>query len=165
MGAQPRFKNLQTPATETKWQNRMRRRTNAASAIALALLTATALVPTAHAQTLTKIADFTSATGGGGKSLVIDSNGNLFGATPNGGTSSLGTVFEVAKTGLGYGTVTIIATFTGNNGSKPLAGISFDAGGNLFGTTSQGGANSVGTVFELANTGSGYGPISTIARK
>eukprot|EP01037_Dinobryon_pediforme_P016245 gene16245-16423_t len=129
----------------------MRPRTNAAPAIALAILTAAALA--AHAQTLTKIADFTSVTGGGGTSLIVDSNGNLFGTTSAGGANTSGTVFEIAKTGSTYGTVTTITTFNGTNGSTPLAGISFDASGNLFGTTPSGGCCKNGTVFEVTNSG------------
>ena len=35
-------------------------------------------------------------------------------------------------------------------GSDPLAGLIFDASGNLYGTTSLGGARNYGTVFEMA---------------
>src|SRR5260370_30536300 len=37
-----------------------------------------------------------------------------------------------------------------------------DAAGNLFGTTSSGGANGDGTVFEIARNGSGYASAPTV---
>jgi uncharacterized repeat protein (TIGR03803 family) len=37
----------------------------------------------------------------------------------------------------------------GTDGWRPEAGLIFDAAGNLYGTTSQGGSSGVGTVFEL----------------
>ena len=39
---------------------------------------------------------------------------------------------------------------TGSNGVGPFAGLVEDSSGNLFGTTSQGGTSSDGTVFEVA---------------
>src|SRR5262249_44117927 len=56
-------------------------------------------------------------------------------------------VFELAA---GSSTITTLATFNGANGAVPLAGLVRDAQGNLFGTTQGGGANNLGTVFELA---------------
>ena len=56
-------------------------------------------------------------------------------------------------------TLTTLINFTGSgtgNGADPLAGLALDANGDLFGTTSSGGANNDGTVFELKNTAGGY---------
>ena len=47
-------------------------------------------------------------------------------------------------------TLVPIASFTGSNGQYPKAGLIFDSAGNLFGTTELGGANSAGTIFEIA---------------
>lgn len=44
---------------------------------------------------------------------------------------------------------------SGEDGAEPQAGLIFDAVGNLYGTTSGGGANTGGTVFELTHTASG----------
>ena len=90
-------------------------------------------------------------------SLIEDASGNLFGTTLNDGTSSDGTVFEVQN---GSGTITTLAFFKGTNGAKPYAGVIEDSSGNLFGTTSQGGASGDGTVFEVQN---GSGIITTLA--
>ena len=37
----------------------------------------------------------------------------------------------------------------GSDGANPVAGLIFDTGGNLYGTTSQGGSSDAGTVFKL----------------
>jgi uncharacterized repeat protein (TIGR03803 family) len=49
-----------------------------------------------------------------------------------------------------------LASFDVTNGSRPLAGLIADSNGDLFGTTSEGGASNVGTVFEIAKTAGGY---------
>ena len=64
-----------------------------------------------------------------------------------------GTVFALLNNGSGAYTLDTLVTFTGSNGAYPAAGLSVDAAGDLFGTTSQGGAEGNGTVFELTNTG------------
>src|SRR6266404_3878370 len=95
--------------------------------------------------------------------LLADANGNLFGTTRSGGANDLGTVFEIAKTAGGYAsTPAVLVSFNGTNGADPEAGLIADANGNLFGTTFAGGANSVGTVFEIAKTAGGYATTPTI---
>lgn len=97
--------------------------------------------------------------------LIADANGNLFGTTNSGGANGLGGVFEIAKTANGYAsTSTIVASFSTSTGSSPYTGTSLvaDADGNLFGTTSSGGANGKGTVFELVKTADGYANTPTV---
>jgi uncharacterized repeat protein (TIGR03803 family) len=53
-----------------------------------------------------------------------------------------------------------LASFNGGNGASPYAGLVMDGSGNLYGTTSSGGASSDGTVFELAH---GSGTPTTLA--
>jgi uncharacterized repeat protein (TIGR03803 family) len=92
--------------------------------------------------------------------LIADGKGNLFGTDNAGGPSDDGTVFEVAKTSSGYAsTPTVLVNFNGTNGANPKAGLVADMNGNLFGTTYDGGASDVGTVFEV--TGSGFVPLFT----
>src|SRR5262249_44077231 len=57
-------------------------------------------------------------------------------------------------------TLTTLASFNGANGNGPVAGVTLDAHGNLFGTTEFGGASDRGAVFELA---AGSGTITTLA--
>jgi len=95
--------------------------------------------------------------------LIADASGNLFGTTTQGGASSMGTVFEIAKTASGYATTpTILVSFDGTNGANQQSSLIFDANGNLFGTTAAGGPDSVGTVFEIVKTASGYATTPTI---
>ena len=84
--------------------------------------------------------------------LITDITGDLFGTTVQGGANGLGTVFEIVKTAFGYAsTPTVLFNFDNTHGALPEAGLIADAAGNLFGTTSGGGA-SFGTVFEIAGT-------------
>jgi uncharacterized repeat protein (TIGR03803 family) len=79
--------------------------------------------------------------------LVLDAQGNLYGTTTRGGAHSSGTVFKVDASG----NETVLHSFTGQNGdgAVPYAGLVMDGQGNLYGTTSRGGADGFGTVFKL----------------
>ena len=82
--------------------------------------------------------------------LTMDSVGNLYGTTNEGGASSGGTVFEVKPNSDGSWTETVLHSFGGSqDGSYPFAGVVLDPDGNLYGTTSSGGPNSSGIAFEL----------------
>jgi uncharacterized repeat protein (TIGR03803 family) len=82
--------------------------------------------------------------------LVMDSAGNLYGTTTAGGTSGHGTVFMLVRGAKGAFTEKILHNFgAGSDGSAPVAGVTPDSNGNLYGTTSEGGAQGYGTVFEL----------------
>jgi uncharacterized repeat protein (TIGR03803 family) len=84
--------------------------------------------------------------------LIQDGTGNLYGTTSQGGANGNGTVFELAapKTKGDNWTESVLYSFgTGSDGSDPVGGLSFDSSGNLYGTTSAGGAYGFGTVFQL----------------
>jgi uncharacterized repeat protein (TIGR03803 family) len=117
---------------------------------------------TGYASTPTTLVSFSLATGANPVAgLIADADGNLFGTTEESGAYA-GTVFEIAKTAAGYAsTPTTLVSFYGGNGSYPRAGLIADANGNLFGTTSDGGAYSAGTVFEIAKTATGYASTPT----
>jgi len=107
---------------------------------------------------ITTLASFTGANGSAPfAGVTFDGSGNLFGTTLYGGASGQGTVYEIAK---GSSTLTTLASFTGNNGSDPSAGVTFDSSGNLFGTTLYGGASGQGTVYEIAKV---TGTLTTLA--
>ena len=83
--------------------------------------------------------------------LIFDAAGNLYSTTSGGGTSGNGTVFELSPNGSGGWTETVLHNFhyNGTDGVSPYAGLIFDAAGNLYGTTREGGTSSYGTVFEI----------------
>jgi uncharacterized repeat protein (TIGR03803 family) len=98
-------------------------------------------------------------TDGASGGLLADADGNLFGTTSAGGAGNNGgTVFEIAKTASGYAsTPTTLVSFCSQpncaDGSSPAGSLIADADGNLFGTTSSGGAgNNGGSVFEIVKT-------------
>jgi uncharacterized repeat protein (TIGR03803 family) len=85
-------------------------------------------------------------------SLIFDTAGNLYGTTSGGGTHQQGTVFKLAPNPDGSWTESVLYRFTGGkdgDGSVPVASLIFDTAGNLYGTTSGGGTNQQGTVFQL----------------
>ena len=85
-------------------------------------------------------------------SLIVDKEGNLYGTTYSGGANNVGTVFELSPEKGGVWTETVLYRFGGtpNDGSLPYAGLIMDKKGNLYGTTTGGGAYSFGTVFKLS---------------
>jgi uncharacterized repeat protein (TIGR03803 family) len=86
--------------------------------------------------------------------LVMDASGNLYGTTSTGGASGNGTVFELVAGNGGTWSEKLLYSFgTGTDGAAPVGRVALDSAGNLYGTTSAGGANSLGTVFQLQNKG------------
>ncbi len=103
--------------------------------------------------------------GGAAHGLIFDAAGNLYGTTTQGGSFTRGEVFKLTQQVDGTWTLTILYSFTGppQDGTFPTAGLIFDAAGNLYGTTSEGGAGThcsfhgCGTVFQLSpNPGGGW---------
>ena len=89
----------------------------------------------------------------GGASLTFDTAGNLYGTTVFGGTTDNGVAFELSPPVAGGAWIeTILYNFgaTPTDGIIPVCKLIFDSAGNLYGTTSYGGANNQGTVFELS---------------
>ncbi|MBV8976327.1 MAG: hypothetical protein JO261_00820 [Alphaproteobacteria bacterium] len=89
-------------------------------------------------------------------SLIADSDGNLYGTTFDRGLpgcnedQGCGSVFKLAPDG----TFSVLYRFTGgNDGGEPWGSLIRDAGGNLFGTTTAGGAHNVGVIYKLAPDG------------
>ena len=84
--------------------------------------------------------------------LIADANGNFYGTTPYGGASSNGAVYMMSpptEAGQSW-TVKVLHSFVSNlDGANPVAGLTLDANGNLYGTTTAG-AFGFGTVFELS---------------
>ncbi len=88
--------------------------------------------------------------------VIFDRAGNLYGTTVGGGTGNCGTVYKLSPSGSGNWTKTTLYNFQcTSDGSAPYGGLIFDSAGNLYGTTNFGGANMVGTVYELSPAGGG----------
>lgn len=95
--------------------------------------------------------------------LVIDSAGNLYGTSAEGGVvggtcyGGCGTLFEISPSTNGVWNETVLFDFctstlnpeTCPEGAYPRSGLIFDKAGNLYGTA-QVGTNSSGNVFELS---------------
>jgi uncharacterized repeat protein (TIGR03803 family) len=82
--------------------------------------------------------------------LIFDTQGNIYGTTTKGGTSGLGAVYELQPSGNNW-TESVLYSFSGPDGATPVE-IIFDNNGNLFGVTRAGGAQNLGTVYELTYT-------------
>lgn len=90
--------------------------------------------------------------------LIVDATGNLYGVTEWGGAYNSGTVFELTAGPDGEWTEKKLHSFNdnGKDGYAPFGGLMFDAAGNLYGTTTRGGASGTlcggqgcGVVFQL----------------
>ncbi len=86
--------------------------------------------------------------------LIQGIGGRLYGTANNGGANDLGTVFAVNLGGTGFAA---LYSFTGgNDGANPEAGLVQGTDGRLYGTVTQAGANSAGTVFVVSPDGTGF---------
>ena len=120
----------------------------------------------ANAQTVTILYSFVSSPNDGYypyAGLVQGSDGNFYGTTERGGTSTncfggCGTIFRISPSG-GY---TNLHSFVGSpmEGSFPNAGLVQGSDGNFYGTTLEGGMttnlcfNGCGTIFKMSPNGS-----------
>jgi uncharacterized repeat protein (TIGR03803 family) len=95
---------------------------------------------------------FAGGSDGGGPTgnMAFDRNGNLYGTTFAGGQNANGTIFELTPQTDESWSETILYRFAGGrDGKGPESGILIDSRGNLYGTTTGGGFQNNGTVFEL----------------
>ena len=85
--------------------------------------------------------------------LIQATDGNFYGTTYSGGTNGYGTAFKITP----GGTLTTLYSFCSQtnctDGALPGAGVVQAANGNLYGTTTDGGTNGYGTVFEINSAG------------
>ncbi|NBP71020.1 MAG: hypothetical protein EBU52_20065, partial [Cytophagia bacterium] len=102
--------------------------------------------------TYTKKVDFIGANGSFpfACTLYLHTNGKFYGVTNQGGTSGLGLLFEYDPA---TNTYTKKIDFAGTaNGKYPYTSLMITSTGRVFGTTSQGGTNDSGTLFEYNPT-------------
>jgi uncharacterized repeat protein (TIGR03803 family) len=87
--------------------------------------------------------------------LLIDTAGNLYGNTLEGGTGGYGTVYQLKSSDGGW-LENVLVNFDQTNGSTPGGNLITDGSGNLYGATSAGGQNGEGVVYKLAPLGGGF---------
>ena len=93
--------------------------------------------------------------------LALDSRGNLYGVSNNGGANFAGAVFKLwPQHGGGWGEHVLYSFCSKSNcadGQYPLyGGVVVDRAGNVYGTTENGGAYQGGVVFEISPGQSGW---------
>ena len=83
--------------------------------------------------------------------VIFDKEGNLYGTTSSGGAFGNGTVFKLTSNPDLTWSLTVLHHFAGSpdDGAFSIAGVIFDASGNLYGSTCAGGTSGYGTVFQL----------------
>jgi uncharacterized repeat protein (TIGR03803 family) len=101
---------------------------------------------------------------GPGSPVVFDKQGNLFGATPVGGTSGAGTIYELKQEKDGTWKLALVHSFTGGtDGAGGSAGrLLFDHKGNIYGVATSGGAYGSGTAFQLSSVQQGKWKLKTL---
>ena len=89
--------------------------------------------------------------------LLQASDGSFYGTAASGGSNSFnwGMIFKINRDGSGYSTV---RSFDGSHGDgqNPAGPVIEGSDGMLYGTTSNGGSNDVGTVFKMRKDATGY---------
>ena len=85
--------------------------------------------------------------------VVFDQAGNIYGGTAFGGQNGGGAVYQLVPSGGGY-TINVLYGFSGVAG--PYNNLTFDASGNLYGTTYRDGADLAGSVFRLTQSGGNW---------
>jgi len=115
------------------------------------------------AWTYTTLYQFMDSPDGSGAAsgLIFDPSGNLFGTTVYGGANRQGTVYELMPVAGGW-TESILYSLGGDGGSQPMAGVTRDPAGNLYGTTCHGGSHGGGAVFKLTPSGGGQWTETTL---
>lgn len=87
--------------------------------------------------------------------LVLDTAGNLYGTTYQGGSENLGTVFELSPAVGGGWTESVILNGTSAEGSNFEESVTL-AGGVLYATAALGGSANVGSIYRLVPSSSGW---------
>jgi uncharacterized repeat protein (TIGR03803 family) len=92
--------------------------------------------------------------------LVQGKDGALYGTTLSGGASRAGTVFKVSTDGLSF---SLLQSLDAETGYSPRAALVQSTDGAFYGTTNQGGASGVGTVFKVSADGSLFSVLHSFA--
>jgi uncharacterized repeat protein (TIGR03803 family) len=121
--------------------------------VAIALAISLISVPSVQAQTFTVLHEFGQPGDGAepASGVIVDSSGNVYGVTLNGGSFNYGIVFSLDAAG----NESVLHNFLGGDGLSSDGGLFLDGAGNIYGTTANGGtpeaggcAHGCGTVFK-----------------
>ena len=88
--------------------------------------------------------------------LVLDSALNFYGTTSLGGAFGNGTVFGAKRSGTHWTEQVLYSFGGGTDAINPVAGVTLDPHGNLYGTTPSGGDFGGGAVFKLTRSGASW---------
>jgi hypothetical protein len=90
-------------------------------------------------------------------SVILDGHGNLYGTTTFEGPGGGGTAYELTSTGATW-ILSLLQGFPGivGNGTIGTAAPVMDTAGNIYGTSTWGGANGYGLVFKLTPSANGW---------
>jgi uncharacterized repeat protein (TIGR03803 family) len=95
--------------------------------------------------------------------VSFDNSGRLYGTTSAGGLYTNGIAYNLEPVSpSNWYEIPVHAFGAPGDGSVPYGGLIFDAAGNAYGTTNQGGANGVGTVFQLTRSRLNFGWTETV---
>ena len=81
--------------------------------------------------------------------MVQGRDGKLYGTSSQGGTSGLGTVFNISL----LGADTTLHSFDGTTGTNTYGGVTLGSDGNFYGTTFFGGSSNLGVIYKITSTG------------
>jgi uncharacterized repeat protein (TIGR03803 family) len=84
---------------------------------------------------------------------LIQVNGSLYGTTGYGGTDNRGTVFKITTKGKLTTLYNFCSEASCKDGAEPYAGLVEGTDGNLYGTTTSGGANGYGAIIRITTNG------------
>jgi uncharacterized repeat protein (TIGR03803 family) len=103
------------------------------------------------AQTVNTVVTFDGTNGANPRFGILTQgrDGSLYGTTEQGGLYGLGTVYKLQTNG----TITVLHSFSGTDGSILEGGLTLGTDGNFYGATGLGGTFSWGTLFRISPTG------------
>jgi uncharacterized repeat protein (TIGR03803 family) len=113
------------------------------------------LSPSGKGRRFTTLYNFTGGADGNTPfaHVALDKNGAIYGTTVNGGMYGLGVVYKLTPS-KSIWSESVLHNFVGDaDGSYPYGNMLFDSQGNLYGTSSEGGAYGQGAIFRLTNSG------------
>ncbi|MGB9256525.1 MAG: choice-of-anchor tandem repeat GloVer-containing protein [Candidatus Korobacteraceae bacterium] len=87
--------------------------------------------------------------------VIFDAAGNLDGTATNGGSSDLGTIFQLTPSGSGWTGSALYSFAPGDEGDLPIGGLITDNAGNLYGAT-RNSTSGQPVVYELTPANGGW---------